>query len=52
LRYEVPGFLLFLLFLQEIISERMLFAAGTHDRQHHRGKKNSEKTASAAVLAC
>jgi len=36
--------LLFLLFLQEIISKRMLFAAGTLDRQHHRG--------SAAVLAC
>jgi len=42
--------LLFLPFLQEIISERLLFAAEILDRQHHSGKKNSEKTAGAALL--
>ena len=42
--------MLFLPFLQEIISERLLFAAEILDRQHHSGKKNSEKTAGAALL--
>jgi len=42
-------FLLFLLFLQEIISERLRFAAEILDRQHHSGKKNSKKTAGAVL---
>jgi hypothetical protein len=39
------AFLLFLLFLQEIISERLRFAAGILDRRRYGREKNSENTA-------
>jgi hypothetical protein len=46
LKHEGPRavFLLFLLFLQEIISERLLLAAGILDRRPRSGEKNSGKT--------
>jgi hypothetical protein len=47
---KVPVFLLFLLFLQQIISGRLHFGAGILDRGRRSSEKNSEKTARAFRL--